>query len=84
MNLKLMGRQRFSAEKQKLLKKKPRNFGIKRYNIRNLKKSHWMGSIAECILKKQYFGFFCPKTVTEERRLSQVTSVVQRNESFKT
>ena len=38
-NLKLMGRQKFSANKQKLLKKKNRNtnFGIKGYNIRNLK-----------------------------------------------
>lgn len=39
-NLKLMGRQKFSAKKQKLLKKKKHthtNFGIKGYNIRNFK-----------------------------------------------
>ena len=37
-NLKLMGRQKFSANKRKLLKKKKHtNFGIKGYNIRNLK-----------------------------------------------
>lgn len=38
-NLKLMGRQKFSVKKQKLFKKNKTNtnFGIKGYNIRNLK-----------------------------------------------
>lgn len=37
----------FGRKIEIIQKEQNKNFGIKRYNIGNLKKIHWMGSIAE-------------------------------------